>query len=103
MRIRKIMDKAINSVLNPEESKKLNKWKSRLEKARTAYSDEINRIKRRDDLYNGTRQVQGNPNSHKASKKLAVNVRNITYELIESQVDSSIPSPRVIPIRHTEI
>ena len=102
MRIRKIMDKAVNSVLNPEETKKLNKWKSRLEKARTAYSDELNRIIRRDDLYNGTRKVQGNPNTHKDAKKLAVNVRNITYELIESQVDSSIPSPRVIPIHEED-
>lgn len=98
MRLRKIMDKAVNSITNPEQTKKLNKWKNKFEKARTAYSTDLERIKRWEDLYNGTREVQGNPNSRKGVSKLAVNVRNLTYELIESQVDSSVPSPRVIPI-----
>lgn len=102
MRLRKIMDKVVNNVLNPEDSKKLNKWKSRLEKARNAYGDDLNHIQRREDLYNGTREVQGNPNTRKSANKLAVNVRNITYELIESQVDSSVPSPRVIPIHEED-
>jgi hypothetical protein len=87
---------------NPEQTKKLNKWKTKLEKARIAYGKELNAIKRRDDLYNGTREVAGNPNSARGSKKLSVNVRNITYELIESQVDSSVPSPRVIPIHEED-
>jgi len=98
MRLRKIMDKAVNSITNPEQTKKLNKWKNKFEQARTAYADDLTKIKRRDDLYNGTREVQGNPNSNVSPSKLAVNVRNLTYELIESQVDSSVPSPRVIPI-----
>ena len=102
MRLKKIMDKVVNNVLNPEDAKKLNKWRSRLEKARNAYGDDLNRIQRREDLYNGTREVQGNPNYRKNASKLAVNVRNITYELIESQVDSSIPAPRVIPIHEED-
>lgn len=96
------MDKAIATVTNPEQTKKLNKWKSKLERARMAYGTELERIKRRDELYNGTREVANNPNSRRASTKLAVNVRNITYELIESQVDSSVPSPRVIPIHEED-
>jgi hypothetical protein len=102
MRLKKIMDKAVTSLTNPEQTKKLNKWKTKLEKARIAYGKELNAIKRRDDLYNGTREVAGNPNSARGSKKLSVNVRNITYELIESQVDSSVPSPRVIPIHEED-
>lgn len=102
MRLRKIMDKAVNTVLNPEQTKKLNKWKGKYETARMAYGDELGQIKRRDELYNGTRKVQGNPNKNEESKKLSVNVRNITYELIESQVDSSVPSPRVIPIHEED-
>lgn len=102
MRLRKIMDKAVNSITNPEQTKKLEKWKSKLEKARTAYGEDLARIDRRDELYNGTRTVDGNPNSNKKSSKLSVNVRNITYELIESQVDSSVPSPRVIPIHEED-
>ena len=96
------MDKTINTVLNPEQTKKLNKWKNKFEKARTAYEVDLTSIKRRDDLYNGTRQVQSNPNSNRSVNKLAVNVRNITYELVESQVDSSVPSPRVIPIHEED-
>ena len=102
MRLRKIMDKAVTAITNPEQAKKLNKWKSRLEKAREAYGDELNRIQRWDDLYNGTRKVSGNPNSRREASQLAVNIRNLTYELIESQVDSSIPSPRVIPIHEED-
>ena len=102
MRLKKIMDKAVTSLTNPEQTKKLNKWKNKLEKARTAYGDELNRIERRDGLYNGTREMAGNPNSSRGSSKLAINVRNITYELIESQVDSSVPSPRVIPIHEED-
>ena len=102
MRLKKIMDKVVNNITNPEEAKKLNKWKSKLEKARQAYGEELARIDRRDELYNGTRKMAGNPNSSRPSTKLSVNVRNITYELIESQVDSSIPSPRVIPIHEED-
>jgi hypothetical protein len=102
MRLKKIMDKAVNTITNPEQTKKLNKWKNKLEKARIAYGKELEYIKRRDELYNGTREVQGNPNSHRNANKLAVNVRNVTYELIESQVDSSVPSPRVIPIHEED-
>ncbi len=88
----------IDKVVKPEEVKKINEWKTKLDKARDSYSDELERIRRRDELYNGTRQVNGNPNSYKQASKIAINVRNITYELIESQVDSSIPAPKVIPI-----
>ena len=102
MRLKKIMDKAVNSITNPEQTKKLNKWKSKLEKARNAYGEELSKIDRRDDLYNGTRKVAKNPNSNREATKLSVNVRNLTYELIESQVDSSVPSPRVIPIHEED-
>ena len=102
MRLKKIMDKAVTSLTNPEQTKKLNKWKNKLEKARTAYSDRLRDIERWDALYNGTREVQGNPNTRRNATKLAINVRNISYEFVESQVDSSVPSPRVIPIHEED-
>lgn len=98
MRLKKMIKKAVDTVVNPEEAKKLSKWKNRFEKARIAYESELELISRRDELYEGSRKVEKNPNSNSGAKKLAINVRNICYELIESQVDSSIPSPRVIPI-----
>jgi hypothetical protein len=50
-------------------------------------------------LYNGDRSVNKNPNkgAGKASE-VSINVRNIVYELVESQVDSSIPMPKITPI-----
>ena len=102
MRLKKIMDKAVNVITNPEQTKKLNKWKSRLEKARNAYGDQLRLIQRQDELYNGTRKVQGNPNKNRDAAELAINIRNIAYELVESQVDSSIPAPRVIPIHEED-
>lgn len=98
MGFRKMAKKVADAITKPEETKKLNKWKSRLETDRIAYNEELTKINRRDELYRGEKKVDGNPNSTKGASKLAINVRNITYELVESQVDSSIPSPRVIPI-----
>lgn len=91
----------VKKMLNPQETAKLNKWKQRYQKARTAYSDRLKEMTKFDAYYNGTRQVEGNPNTGKAANKLANNVRNIVYELVESQVDSSIPMPKVTPI-HSE-
>lgn len=77
------------------ESDKLKRWKKRLEDARDKYGDDRTRFKRYADYYNGTRNVSADPNTSKDPSKLATNVRNIVYELIESQVDSSIPMPKV--------
>lgn len=102
MRFKKMVKKTKDYILNPEQTKKLNKWRERFEKSKMTYSSELSKIKRRDDLYNGTREVAGNPNKSDVAHKLAISVRNITYELVESQVDSSIPAPRVIPIHEED-
>lgn len=89
-------------ILEPEKTRKLNKWKSNLEKAKMAYSDELSSMKMHDAYYDGNRAVMGNPNSNKAASKVAVNVRNIVFELIESQIDSSIPMPKVTAIHQDD-
>lgn len=78
-----------------EVNKKLKKWKSRLEVAREAYGKTRNTMKKYTGYYHGDRSLQADPNSTKTPSKLASNIRNIVYELIESQVDSSIPMPKV--------
>lgn len=85
-------------IMNPKERKRLDKWKRTYEEAKLAYSDDINSMKSCTKMYDGDRDVNGNPNKLFTPKKKSINVRNITYELIESQVDSSIPMPKVIPI-----
>ena len=90
--------KAMEKMINPKERKKLDKWKRRYDEAKLAYSEDLNAMKTCTRMYDGDRAVNGNPNKSKSPTKVSINVRNITYELIESQVDSSIPMPKVIPI-----
>lgn len=102
MKVRKIMEKIKNSIAPSEDNKKLKKWQTKLENARLAYADTIKAINTNEKVYDGTREVQGNPNSMVTPSKLACNVRNISYELVESQVDSSIPMPKVTPIHEED-
>ena len=95
MRLKKLMDKAKKSIAPTPEDKKRDKWRGKLETARIAYASTLKEIGRNQGVYEGTREVNGNPNTNISPSKLAINVRNIAYELIESQVDSSIPMPKV--------
>ena len=90
--------KAMEKMINPKERRKLDKWKRRYDEAKLAYSEDLNAMKTCTRMYDGDRAVNGNPNKSKSPTKVSINVRNITYELIESQVDSSIPMPKVIPL-----
>nr|DAF06518.1 MAG TPA: Portal protein [Caudoviricetes sp.] len=84
------------------ESEDLKAWKARFDNAKNQYSDARNKIKRRESYYDGTRQVQANPNTGRQPTKQVVNRRNIVYELLESEVDSSIPMPRVRAIHASD-
>lgn len=96
MRVKKVMKKIQQKIAPTEEQKKIDKWKNKLERAKLAYSSQLNLIKQNEKLYDGTREVL-KPNGIYAEKESA-NVRNICLELVESQVDSSIPQPKVTPL-----
>lgn len=85
--------------IDKEKRKSLDLWQSRFEKSKTAYSDDLAEMKLYDSYYEGSRTVY---NKEVAANKVASNVRNICYELIESQVDSSIPLPKVTPIHEED-
>lgn len=74
-----------------KKNKRLLYWQEKLSDAKTKYGNMLSKIDWRESLYFGTRDI-------KNAKKDASNVRNIVYELIESQVDSSIPQPKVTAI-----
>lgn len=95
--------KMAEKIKNPEQNKKLMKWQEKYESAKSKYSDELNAMEEYEKYYIGDRSCKGNPNSNLPATKLSVNVRNIVYELIESQVDSSIPMPKVTPIHKEDI
>lgn len=89
------------NITEPEVSAKLNKWKKRYDECKNAYADTLNAIESYDKQYNGDHGVKGK-NGQEARKK-ATNVRNIDFELIESQVDSAIPMPKVTPIHEEDV
>ena len=78
-------------------NKKLDLWQGRLRRNDAAYSAEETRMDRREELYQGSDHIA--PLTDKARKKKTPHVRNICAELIESQVDSNIPQPKVTPVR----
>jgi len=98
MRFKTIMEKVKKTIAPTPEDKKRDKWRGKLEQARIAYASTLKEIGKNQAVYEGTREVNGNPNTNIATRDLAINVRNIAYELIESQVDSSIPMPKVTAI-----
>ena len=100
--IKRGLRKMVNKVTNPQENKKLSEWKSKLERAKNAYEQELARMEKDQAYYDGTHSVLGNRNSNQAPTKQANNVRNIVYELVESQVDTSIPYPKVTPIHEED-
>lgn len=76
-----------------KKNKKLAFWQDKLRKARAAYADELKRMDMRTAYYEGTADVHAH--SGALAPRRATNVRNIVYERLESQVDPTIPMPRV--------
>jgi hypothetical protein len=64
-------------------------------KRRGTRGDE-SKIKRRRELYDGKAQPI-DPNTGKIAKKAAHCKRNMTFELIETQINNAIPQPKVTP------
>ena len=76
----------------PVESK-LMQFQQRFLYARGNWNYDI--LDEREEIYDGTHAVDQNVNSKTAPSKMSNNVYNITYELIESEVDNTIPLPSV--------
>lgn len=96
--------RAKRMVTKPEDNKKLKNWQSKYENAKSKYQDELKQMEEQKQYYIGDRHVKGNPNKTNGyAAKQSINVRNIVYELIESQIDSSIPMPKVTPIHKEDV
>lgn len=91
--------KRMRDITKPEQSKKLKMWTHRYERAVNEYRPSLELMKVYDKMYEGDRHVNRNPNEGGGeSDILSINVRNITFDLIESEVDPAIPFPKVTPI-----
>ena len=91
------------SLKDPEKKRRFDDWKSKYEKAKNAYADQLNRMQNQSMLYNGDAFTRRSKNKGGGvSSKLSENVRNIVYELLETEVDSSIPMPKVTAIHEED-
>ena len=81
---------------------KITIWQQRLSDSDAVWESEVQRMDRREHLYNGDRDIRplvpGDTKKGGKNRKTS-HVRNIIFENIESQVSSSIPSPKVTPRR----
>lgn len=94
------LKRTMEQIKNPEATKKLKEWQSKYETAKSKYDDVLKDMDINEEYYEGTKISYG-PNKNSMAPKQAINVRNIVYELIESQVDVSVPMPKVTAI-HAE-
>lgn len=78
----------------------LTTWQERLQLAESAYQSEQARMTRREELVDGSHTIL-DENGKKAQKQ-ATHVRNICFEIVETQVDSNIPQPKVTAIREED-
>ena len=83
-----------------QDEKKLRLWQERLSVNESAYEDEEARMAQREALYMGSHTIT--PIVEKDEKDETPHVRNICAELIEAQVDSNIPAPKVTARRRED-
>ena len=83
----------------PKKTDKLDLWKRRLRANDTAYSAEEARMDGREALYRGSDEIRPIVAKDRARERETPHVRNLCAEMIESQVDSNIPQPKVTPRR----
>jgi hypothetical protein len=81
-----------------EQQARLELWKDRFSKALAAYQDELAKIAKRDNAYNGIVEVKRYVDND-VVKDECKHVRNIIAEIIEAEVDTGIPQPKVTAMR----
>lgn len=75
-------------------------WQDRLAANQSAYEIEVAKMDRREDLYRGDDSIRAIVRGER--KTSTPHVRNICAELIESQVNSGIPQPKVTARREKD-
>ena len=74
----------------------LKKWQDRMQRNLTAYQPILDEMDKMNSLYMGSREIQPKVGTVQTGPvEDASMVRNIVAELVEAQVDSSIPMPKV--------
>lgn len=76
-------------------------WRDRYARSEAAFAAERARMDERERLYAGERAIES-ANLSSSTAKAATHVRNIIAELIEAQVDSGLPQPKVTARRQQD-
>ncbi len=84
------------NIQNHKKEEKLAIIKELYESAKSAFSEHEELFYKHMEQYRGSDEIDG-------SAERALTVRNITYEMIESQISSDIPYPKVDPTYHSEV
>lgn len=82
------------------DKKKLALWQERLRRNESAYEGEIAKMDEREELYQGRSELRAITEGQR--KKKTPHVRNICAELVEAQVDSNLPQPKVTAKRQQD-
>jgi hypothetical protein len=82
------------------DKEKLELWKGRLGRAESDFAEQSERFDDRERMYKGRRDTRKLTRDDRDGE--TVHVRNLAMELIESQVDSSIPQPKVTARREAD-
>ena len=80
-----------------KDNQKLRAWQDRLSAGNNDWALEVEKMDRREALYNGDKEIKKVVEGDKVNK--ASHVRNVIFENIESMISSSIPQPKVTPWR----
>lgn len=83
-----------------KKNNRLDHWQERYQLSAAAYADERERMKRREAIVDGSHDIM-KPDGTPAKGK-ATHVRNVAFEVVESQVDSNIPQPKVTAVREED-
>lgn len=79
---------------------RLELWQKRLSQSNTFFSPEVEKMDRRERIYNGDRKLTPLvPGEKTDGPKETSHVRNIVFENIESQISTVLPPPKVTPMR----
>ena len=86
--------------MSKQDKNKLRMWQDRLARNQSAYDVETAKMDKREQLYAGTRELRPIVKGERTNQ--TAHVRNLIAEIIESEVSSSIPQPKVTARRQKD-
>ncbi len=84
-----------------EQKKRLSEWQERLSSAENYYAKEVERMDVRHELYEGRHEMKKLSKNGEENLKCK-NVQNVVFELIETEVSTAIPMPKVTAARTSD-